>query len=61
MGYRGGKLDINGNDLTFHALNAADEGAILTNSGSLATTSTDFNSTDTHEAGDDVPWFSLAM
>lgn len=39
MGYRGGKLDINGNDLTFHALNAADEGAILTNSGSLATTS----------------------
>lgn len=46
-GYRGGKLDINGNDLTFHALNAADEGAILTNSGSLATTSTDFNSTDT--------------
>lgn len=46
-GYRGGKLDINGNDLTFHALNAADEGAILTNSGSLATTSLDFNSTDT--------------
>lgn len=46
-GYRGGKLDINSNDLTFHALNAADEGAILTNSGSLATASLDFNSTDT--------------
>ncbi|MED8890764.1 S6 family peptidase [Escherichia marmotae] len=46
-GYRGGKLDINGNDLTFHALNAADEGAVLTNSGSLSTVNLDFNSTNT--------------
>lgn len=46
-GYRGGKLDINGNDLTFHALNAADEGAILTNSSSLSTVNLDFNSTNT--------------
>ncbi|EIQ5547953.1 autotransporter outer membrane beta-barrel domain-containing protein, partial [Escherichia coli] len=46
-GYRGGKLNINGNDLTFHALNAADEGAVLTNSGSLSTVNLDFNSTNT--------------
>ncbi|EOC6713893.1 S6 family peptidase, partial [Escherichia coli] len=30
-GYRGGVLDVNGNDLTFHKLNAADYGAVLTN------------------------------
>lgn len=35
-GYHGGKLDINGNSLTFHKLNGADDGAILTNSGSMA-------------------------
>ena len=45
-GYHGGKLDINGNSLTFHALKAADDGAILTNSGSLATVNLDFRSTD---------------
>lgn len=42
-GYRGGKLDINGNDLAFHQLNGADDGAILTNSGPLATVNLDFN------------------
>ncbi|HDS5995185.1 TPA: autotransporter outer membrane beta-barrel domain-containing protein [Escherichia coli] len=31
-GYRGGALDVNGNDLTFHKLNAADYGAVLGNS-----------------------------
>ncbi|HBA7636927.1 TPA: vacuolating autotransporter toxin Vat, partial [Escherichia coli] len=31
-GYRGGVLDVNGNDLTFHKLNAADYGATLGNS-----------------------------
>ncbi|HDK1718591.1 TPA: autotransporter outer membrane beta-barrel domain-containing protein, partial [Escherichia coli] len=31
-GYRGGVLDVNGNDLTFHTLNAADFGAQLHNS-----------------------------
>lgn len=31
-GYRGGVLDVNGNDLTFHKLNAADYGAALGNS-----------------------------
>ncbi|MJY49321.1 autotransporter outer membrane beta-barrel domain-containing protein, partial [Escherichia coli] len=30
-GYRGGTLDVNGNDMTFHQLNAADYGAIITN------------------------------
>lgn len=46
-GYHGGKLDINGNNLTFHALKAADDGAILTNSGSIATVNLDFRSSDT--------------
>lgn len=45
-GYRGGKLDINGNNLTFHKLNGADEGAVLTNSGSLASVNLDFNKAD---------------
>jgi len=45
-GYRGGKLDINGNNLTFHKLNGADDGAILTNSGKQATVSLDFNKAD---------------
>lgn len=45
-GYRGGKLDINGNSLTFHQLNGADDGAILTNSGMQATVSLDFNKAD---------------
>lgn len=35
-GYRGGTLDINGNDLTFHKLNAFDDGAIITSNGGLA-------------------------
>lgn len=30
-GYRGGKLDLNGTDATFHKLKAADYGAVLTN------------------------------
>ncbi|WP_105875149.1 S6 family peptidase [Cronobacter malonaticus] len=30
-GYRGGKLDLNGTDATFHKLNAADYGAVLAN------------------------------
>ncbi|EMO0669494.1 autotransporter outer membrane beta-barrel domain-containing protein, partial [Escherichia coli] len=30
-GYRGGVLDVNGNDLTFHQIKAADYGAVLTN------------------------------
>lgn len=33
--------------MTFHALNAADEGAVLTNSSSLSTVNLDFNSTNT--------------
>ncbi|EGM1627548.1 fimbrial protein [Salmonella enterica] len=33
-GYRGGVLDVNGNDLLFHKLNAADYGAILKNGNS---------------------------
>lgn len=45
-GYHGGKLDINGNNLTFHQLNGADDGAILTNSGKQATVSLDFNKPD---------------
>ncbi|WP_426346462.1 S6 family peptidase [Cronobacter universalis] len=45
-GYRGGKLDINGNSLTFHQLNGADEGAVLTNSGPQATVNLDFNKAD---------------
>lgn len=31
-GYRGGILDVNGNDLVFHKINAADYGAVLNNS-----------------------------
>lgn len=46
-GYHGGKLDINGNSLTFHKLNGADDGAILTNSGSMANVNLDFNSPET--------------
>lgn len=44
--YRGGKLDINGNSLTFHQLNGADDGAILTNRGKQATVNLDFNKAD---------------
>ncbi|MFY4259275.1 S6 family peptidase [Achromobacter xylosoxidans] len=36
-GFRGGTLDVNGNDLAFHRLDAADAGAVLANSGSPAT------------------------
>lgn len=49
-GYRGGKLDINGNSLTFHQLNGADDGAILTNRGKQATVNLDFNKADTTAA-----------
>lgn len=45
-GYHGGKLDINGNNLTFHQLNGADDGAILTNSGNQASVNLDFNKAD---------------
>lgn len=45
-GYHGGKLDINGNSLTFHQLNGADDGAILTNSGRQASVNLDFNKPD---------------
>lgn len=48
--YRGGKLDINGNSLTFHQLNGADDGAILTNRGKQATVNLDFNKADTTAA-----------
>ncbi|MFH7106488.1 S6 family peptidase [Achromobacter xylosoxidans] len=44
--YRGGRLDINGNDITVHQLNGADEGAVLTNRGAPATVSLDFSQTD---------------
>lgn len=45
-GYHGGKLDINGNSLTFHQLNGADDGAILTNNGNQASVNLDFNKAD---------------
>ncbi|WZX59391.1 S6 family peptidase [Salmonella enterica subsp. diarizonae serovar 58:r:z53] len=32
-GFRGGVLDINGNNITFHKLHAADNGAVITNGG----------------------------
>lgn len=31
-GFRGGVLDVNGNDVTFHKIQAADNGAVITNS-----------------------------
>lgn len=37
-GFRGGTLDVNGFDLTFHKLNHADEGAILANHSSKRAT-----------------------
>ncbi|HED5924056.1 TPA: autotransporter outer membrane beta-barrel domain-containing protein [Escherichia coli] len=39
-GYRGGVLDVNGNDLTFHQINAADYGAIITNNAENTSTVT---------------------
>ncbi|ENS3719786.1 autotransporter outer membrane beta-barrel domain-containing protein [Escherichia coli] len=48
--YRGGKLDINGNSLTFHQLKGADYGAVLTNSGKHSTVNLDFNKSDTTTA-----------
>ncbi|EFY6989063.1 peptidase S6, partial [Escherichia coli] len=42
-GYRGGTLDINGNDMTFHRLAAADEGAVLTSRAGSATVRLDFS------------------
>ncbi|MFY3132002.1 S6 family peptidase, partial [Achromobacter ruhlandii] len=46
-GYRGGQLDVNGNEITVHRLNGADKGAVLTNRGTKATLNLDFNRTDT--------------
>nr|WP_313037451.1 S6 family peptidase [Achromobacter ruhlandii] len=46
-GYRGGQLDVNGNNITVHRLNGADKGAVLTNRGPQATLNLDFNRTDT--------------
>ncbi|EEL2954550.1 autotransporter outer membrane beta-barrel domain-containing protein [Salmonella enterica] len=34
-GFRGGVLDINGNDILFHKINAADNGAVITNSSAI--------------------------
>ncbi|HBE4204106.1 TPA: hypothetical protein KL738_004557, partial [Escherichia coli] len=43
-GYRGGMLDVNGNNLTFHQLNAADYGAVLgNNTDELATITLDYS------------------
>ncbi|WP_097736529.1 S6 family peptidase, partial [Escherichia coli] len=39
-GYRGGVLDVNGNDLIFHKLNAADFGAVLDNTSDKTATVT---------------------
>ncbi|EHN93884.1 hypothetical protein ESOG_04732 [Escherichia coli E101] len=39
-GYRGGKLDVNGNSLTFHQLKAADYGAVLANNADKRATIT---------------------
>ncbi|TLI90779.1 S6 family peptidase [Escherichia sp. E4736] len=39
-GYRGGTLDVNGNSLTFHQLNAADYGAVLANNADIMATMT---------------------
>ncbi|EDP8670149.1 autotransporter outer membrane beta-barrel domain-containing protein [Salmonella bongori] len=37
-GFRGGRLDINGNDVTFHKLNAADNGANIINASDTVAT-----------------------
>ncbi|EIG4123873.1 peptidase S6, partial [Escherichia coli] len=42
-GYRGGTLDINGNDMAFNRLAAADEGAVLTSRARPATVRLDFS------------------
>lgn len=42
-GYRGGKLDLNGTDATFHKLKAADYGAILANDSSDKASNVLFN------------------
>ena len=39
-GYRGGTLDVNGNDLLFHRINAADYGAVLANNATTSATVT---------------------
>lgn len=39
-GFRGGQLDVNGNDLTFRQLHAADYGAVLTNTAKKQATIT---------------------
>ncbi|HBE5731954.1 TPA: autotransporter outer membrane beta-barrel domain-containing protein, partial [Escherichia coli] len=45
-GYRGGVLDINGNSLTFHKLNAFDDGATITSNGDKATLNLSLSSGD---------------
>ncbi|EOL9063411.1 S6 family peptidase [Cronobacter turicensis] len=42
-GYRGGKLDLNGTDATFHKLKAADYGAVLANDNSDKASNVIFN------------------
>ncbi|EHY18378.1 serine protease sepA autotransporter domain protein [Escherichia coli DEC15E] len=39
-GYRGGRLELNGNNLTFTRLQAADYGAIITNNSEKKSTVT---------------------
>ncbi|HCQ8367394.1 TPA: autotransporter outer membrane beta-barrel domain-containing protein [Klebsiella oxytoca] len=41
-GYKGGVLDINGNDLKFHRLNVADYGATITSNSKPATVTLDY-------------------
>ncbi|MEE6783049.1 S6 family peptidase [Escherichia coli B9:H18] len=45
-GYRGGTLDLNGNSLTFHKLNAFDDGAVITSNGDKATLNLSLSSGD---------------
>ena len=40
FGYRGGRLDLNGNSLTFHRINAVDDGARIVNQGTTTATAT---------------------
>ncbi|BEH73253.1 autotransporter outer membrane beta-barrel domain-containing protein [Edwardsiella tarda] len=47
-GFRGGRLDINGNDIAFRILNAADNGASIVNSSKQAATVSLTPYTDTH-------------
>ncbi|EKH3670363.1 TPA: S6 family peptidase [Escherichia coli] len=46
-GYRGGTLDLNGNSLTFHKLNAFDDGAVITSNGDKASLNLSLSSGNT--------------